>query len=146
MQKVHEDQYQSLLKNIIQPGPSPSVDAAAAAQEENKEEDGGAVVAPEFQTFESVAKLQESEEILTRCASEVTGIEIVKTKSGKVFLVSEKKRILPKHTLLGGFGTGKCLGWTHALPIRDSQRIPDSAAKGLSRNQHRSRVPWRTAY
>ena len=97
------------MKNIIQPGTSPSVEAAAAAQEENKEEDG-AVLAPELKTFESVVKLQEAEEILVRCASEVTGIEILKTKSGKVFLVAEKKRILPKHTLLGGFGTGKCLG------------------------------------
>ena len=109
LQKIHEENYQSLLKNIIQPGTSPSVEAAAAAQEENKEEDG-AVVAPELKTFESVVKLQEAEEILVRCASEVTGIEILKTKSGKVFLVAEKKRILPKHTLLGGFGTGKCLG------------------------------------
>lgn len=31
----------------------------------------------------------------------------MKTSSGKVLIMSDKRRILPKHTLLGGFGTGK---------------------------------------
>ena len=64
---------------------------------------------PELKVFDSTAALKGSEEIITQCVSEVTGVEILKAKSGHV-LVCASRRILPKHTLVGGFGTGRCLG------------------------------------
>ena len=105
LQAQHASQYQSLLQSIMQSGPAPTAEAAAVVREEQKDE----TETPALTTFESVDKLKEKEDILLQCVSEVNGIEILKTKSGKVYLVAEKKRILPKNTLVGGFGTGKLL-------------------------------------
>lgn len=95
------------MKNILESGPAASVEAAreepAAGTEEQREQ-------PDFQSFESIEKMQESEEILSRCVSEISGVEILKGKNGGIYLVSEKKRILPRHTLVGGYGAGKFLG------------------------------------
>ena len=93
------------MQNIIQGGSTPAADAAAENAVVPQEENAGA---EEFKVFESVEKLPE--EVLNRCASEISGIEIVKGKNGGLYLVSDKKRILPKHALLGGFGGGKYLG------------------------------------
>lgn len=113
LKSQHEQHFQSRLKAVIQSGPSPGAEVVAV--EEAAAADGGeptvASAAPEFTSFENMDKLKEAEEILLQVPSEVAGIEIVKTKSLKIFLVSEKKRILPKHTLLGGFGTGKRFGY-----------------------------------
>ena len=63
---------------------------------------------PALKKFESFAKLQESDEVKHRCVSETPGVELLKTASGQVYIMaSEKRRILPKFTLLAGFGTGK---------------------------------------
>lgn len=101
---MHTEKYQSILANILQSGPAPAVEAA---QEEPQDavENGGET--PGMKVYESVEKLKTAEDLATTTASEVSGIEIFKSKSGKVFLVSDKTRILPKHTLIGGYGTGK---------------------------------------
>ena len=59
--------------------------------------------------FASEEKLIESDPIETRCASEVAGIELLRGKSGKIYLLAEKDKVLPKWSLLGGYGTGKQL-------------------------------------
>ena len=46
----------------------------------------------------------------SKCMSEVAGVVLLRTSSGKVFLLSEKDKALPRHSILGGFGTGKYLG------------------------------------
>ena len=69
--------------------------------------EGEAQVTP--RSFDSVEALEKQEQIAGSCMSEVAGIELIKTVSGKILIVSEKKRILPRLTLLGGFGTGKLL-------------------------------------
>lgn len=64
----------------------------------------------ELKTFENVAALEAADAVVTRCGSEVAGIEILKGRSGKIYLISSgKKRIVPKYTLIGGFGAGKQL-------------------------------------
>ena len=69
----------------------------------------GGEAAPAPKVHESVEALQKDDPIAVRCVSEVAGVELLKTASGKLFVVAEKKRIVPKLTLLGGFGTGKQL-------------------------------------
>ena len=61
----------------------------------------------EFKTFADFDALNSADEVTTRCASELTGVEILKGKSGKIYLMSNKKRIVAKHTLIGGYGAGK---------------------------------------
>lgn len=114
IQENHEKKYQAILQGVIQGGSTPAVDAAAAAGDEAQivphEQSGGQ---EELKVYESVEKLPE--EVLNRCMSEISGVEIVKGKNGGLFLVSERKRIIPKHTLVGGFGGGKYL--THSLSL-----------------------------
>jgi len=119
IQEKHEKKYQSILQNVIQGGSTPAVDAAAAAVDE-------APVVPyeesqDFKVYESVEKLPE--EVLNRCMSEISGIEIVKGKNDGLYMVSEKKRIIPKHTLVGGFGGGKYL--THSLSLALKVLFPE---------------------
>lgn len=94
------------MQSLIQGGSAPAADAAAVDGAVVPHEENGS--AEEFKVFDSVEQLPE--EVLNRCASEVSAIEIVKGKNGGLYLVSDKKRILPKHTLVGGFGGGKYLG------------------------------------
>lgn len=61
----------------------------------------------DFKVFDSIDALKASVEITTQCISEVSGVEILKGKNGDVFLVCASRRILPKNTLVGGFGTGR---------------------------------------
>ena len=65
---------------------------------------------PELKTFENLAALEAADVVVTKCGSEVAGVDILKGRSGKIYLMSNgKKRIVPKHTLIGGFGAGKQL-------------------------------------
>ena len=104
MEQGHTEKYQRILQSVLQ-GSSTSGDdqavvpAAAPA--------GAAPAAPTFKTFASLEGLQSEEEIAGRCASEIPGVELLKAKSGRLYLLSDKKKILPKMTLIGGFGTGK---------------------------------------
>ena len=92
-------QDEKMLQNVLQSGPTLAVEAAQAetgvegGQAEQPESE------PSFTTYESIDKMQE--DILNRCTSEVAGVEIIKGKNGGLYLLSEKKRILPRHTLIG---------------------------------------------
>ena len=105
MEQAHTEKYQRILQSVLQGsstvGDDQAVVPAAAAPA------GAAPPAPTFKTFASLEALQKEEEIAGRCASEIPGVELLKAKSGSLYLLSDKKRILPKLTLIGGFGTGK---------------------------------------
>ena len=110
MKQDHEEKYQSLLKEVIQSGPI--VEPGAAAEEETAIVSGTAGNSEaEMKTFANVEELQHADGPFgPRCSSEVSGVEIIKGKSGKIYLLSDKARIIPKHTLIGGYGTGKTIG------------------------------------
>ena len=105
LQKLHDGKYKNLLSSILQSGPTPAVEAAREESQDAAVENGGET--PAMKVYESIEKLKEAEDLATTTASEVSGVEVLKSKSGKMFLLSEKTRILPKHTLIGGYGTGK---------------------------------------
>lgn len=92
-------------------------DAAPIAQSEvaGAEQPQAAPVA-----FESVDKLDAVDKIKIRINSEVTSVELLKTESGKVFLLCDKAKVVPKHALLGGFGSGKYLCISLSKVIFDS--------------------------
>ena len=68
-----------------------------------------------FKSWDSYEKLHEEDEITHKVASEVAGVNLLKSKSGKCYAISEKSKVVPKNTILGGFGTGKCLGYVACL-------------------------------
>ncbi len=121
----HAETYANSLSGLITQALTPAVSgpgaAAAAASpteaavipiEDEHEEPEPPQTQPQVQltTFESLEKLQESETVDAKCVSEVAGIELLRTSSGKIFLLSDKEKAIPRHTILGGFGTGKYLG------------------------------------
>lgn len=109
LEKNHVETHQKILETVLQANSSTSlvaaeeVEVAAAAAVSGDAE--GSAPAPEIKSYESVEAL--GEEVVARCASEVAGVELLKTSSGKILLLSEKKRIVPKNSLIGGYGTGK---------------------------------------
>ena len=107
--------------------------------EEPGQEDAGAEthkpsLAPVI--YDTMEKLTETEEVKFRCPSELSGVEVVCCKSGKLFLHSEKDRVVPKFSTLGGFGTGKRLGlpsfFRVFLVVSDSMVAGNRAAESLS--------------
>ena len=100
-----------MLKQVLQSGavvaedrPTPPVNAGEGGG------DGGGSSTENLKSFGSVAELEAADgPFKNRCASEVTGIELIKGKSGQIYLLSDRARIVSKHTLIGGFGTGKPL-------------------------------------
>lgn len=74
---------------------------AAEAKDAEEEAVSGLTV---FESFES---LQAKDSVAARCQSEAGGVELLLGASKKIYIMSDKKRVLPRHTLLGGYGTGK---------------------------------------
>ena len=98
MQREHETKYQSLLQQVIQSSPvedRPEVAASEGAGREGQVANAtpGAPAEHEFKTFADFDALNASDEVATRCNSELAGVEILKGKSGKIYLMSSKKRI-----------------------------------------------------
>ena len=107
LKQNHEEKFQNLLKEVIQASP---VVETAIVEEEPSGSGAGAGTEAESKTFASMEELESTDPVAARCASEITGVEILKAKSGKIYLLSDKARIIPKHTLVGGYGTGKTIG------------------------------------
>ena len=112
LEQEHIASYQKILENVLRQDTAVvSVEAAASTEQADEsastEQAGAAEQVPKV--IESVEVLQQGDAIAHRCVSELAGVELIKTSSGKLYAVSEKKRIVPKLTLLGGFGTGKQL-------------------------------------
>ena len=56
---------------------------------------------------ESKDALLATQELDVEVASEVQGVQLLLTKAGQLWLVSDRDQIIPKHTQLGGYGTGQ---------------------------------------
>ena len=121
LKEHHDAKYMNALSSIIQAPAASSnqtgsavvaavvADETAEGEAENQDPgaSGGSGPSPEKVTFESFDKLNQEDPIETRCASEVSGIELLLGKSGKVYICSDKDKVVPKFSVLGGFGTGK---------------------------------------
>ena len=116
----HDARYMRMLKDAISSQGGASGANPPQPVADDGDVDGGATPdapgptdsgedAPGPVTFSSEQKLAEVDPILSCCQSEVSGIELIRTKSGKLYLISQKERVLAKWTLLGGYGTGKYL-------------------------------------
>ena len=108
----HDKTYKNMLAGVIgsTSGGAPSGQVVAA---DETPVPGPEVEAPPAVTdFESVEALKAQDEISFKCVSEVTDVELLRGKSGSTYLVAVKKnRDIPRHTIIGGFGTGKLLGY-----------------------------------
>ena len=120
MKDEHESKYLNMLTSIIQRTTASagstaqtSVVASGTAASETVEQDVEPPPLPpatrQKVTFESIDKLQAQDPIQVRCASEISGVELLLCQSGNVYLCGDKDKVLPKFTVLGGFGTGKFL-------------------------------------
>ncbi|CAK9047272.1 unnamed protein product [Durusdinium trenchii] len=117
LKQHHETHYQNLLSDQLSQSKSAIVKATAAdssaadtAVADPEPPSGpGEPSAEKPVTFESEEKLVQSDPIETRCGSEVSGVELIRCKSGKIYVMADKARVVPRWTLLGGFGTGKHL-------------------------------------
>ena len=117
IQKEHSEKYEGMLASIIQGTSSGSASQVGAHEggEDEDEGDGAAESNPDpplqnpLQTFESLEKLQEADPVTVKVASEIAGVELLRTTSKKIFVMSEKEKGIPRFAVLGGFGTGKRL-------------------------------------
>ena len=62
-------------------------------------------------SFDSEAELEKTDKVKLRIPSEVVGVTILVGESGKLYLISDRARIVPKFTQIGGFGTGRRTGY-----------------------------------
>ncbi|CAE7238938.1 unnamed protein product [Symbiodinium sp. CCMP2592] len=107
--KQHAEGVKDLLKPCLER--TAAQEPAQASTANDTEDTGGAAASAAgenlaLKAYESFEALNGEDEIKDRVNSEVTGVEILKSKD-KLYLMSEKARVLGKHTILGGFGTGK---------------------------------------
>eukprot|EP00435_Cladocopium_sp_Y103_P036313 s1407_g9.t1 len=58
-------------------------------------------------TMESLSKLEGKHGVEHKTASEVAHVDILLCKDGTVWLMSNQDKAVPKHALLGGYGTGQ---------------------------------------
>ena len=111
----HSQNFKELLQPILttagEGGTSSKTDALVSAENKAGKDDSGTDAAKTvtLKTWDSFEKLHAEDEIAHRVASEIAGVELLKGKSGRFYVISEKGKVVAKHTLLGGFGTGKCL-------------------------------------
>ncbi|CAK9042526.1 Uncharacterized protein SCF082_LOCUS24459 [Durusdinium trenchii] len=101
----HEKNFQPVLKNIIAASASVDREGPEAEAAVVPADGGGEGEDTELKSYGSVEELEKDDgPFVARCMSEIAGIEVIKGKSEKVYLVSvDKRRIVPKHTLLGGY-------------------------------------------
>ena len=55
------------------------------------------------EVVDSIDNLQ----VAWRTASEVSGVELIRCSNGHTWILSQDSRIIPRHTVLGGYGTGR---------------------------------------
>ena len=114
LRQAHTEKYETMLASMIQQssgGASAGASQLVAAEVEDEPEqsENQAEGEPELVKFESFAKLSEADPVTIRTASEITGVELIKTASKKNFMMADKQKAIPRHSILGGFGTGKQL-------------------------------------
>lgn len=107
LRRLHAEKYEGLLADLIQQ--SSGTGSQVVPTEEGNEEETPERNEPEptLTTFESLDKLAAVDPVACKCASEIAGVELIRTTSKKIFLFSEKQKAIPRHAIIGGFGTGK---------------------------------------
>lgn len=113
----HDQVYKNMLANVIKTGAQsqaqPGTQIVPVADEADQVDPAPADQVA-LQDFESLGALKQTDEIKLKAASEVADIELLKGKSGSTYLMASKKnRDIPRHTIIGGFGTGKFFGVTN---------------------------------
>ena len=107
----HSSNFKELLKPVLA---ASSSSHSVPTDEPAEAEDSSNVAAADssslsLKTWESYDSLHGEDEISHRCVSEIVGVDLLKSKAGHFYLISEKGKVLPKHSIIGGFGTGKRL-------------------------------------
>ena len=91
-------------ENVLQAdGPSEASQQLVEAQPENTESEAATTAT----TMESLEKLEASHGVEHKVASEIPQVKIILAKDGSLWLMSSQDRSIPKHSQLGGFGTGQ---------------------------------------
>lgn len=105
-----------VLQTVSTSGPGASStsapDAAAIVEADADEEEAPADAEPANEstvTFESLEKLEASDKVTLRVGSGIAGLELLLTEGEKVYLLADKAKVIPRHSILGGFGAGKLL-------------------------------------
>ena len=110
----HNTTYKNMLAGVIG-----STSSGASSQQVVAAEDTqgpGSDPPPVVTDFESVEALKAQDEISYTAVSEIADVELLRGKSGSTYLVAVKKnKEIPRHTIIGGFGTGKLLGFKQLL-------------------------------
>ena len=110
----HTENFKDLLKPVL----AASAGSATGSQEEGavtaNAEDSADIgskdaASLDLKSWESYDALHSEDEIKHKCVSEIVGVELLKSKSGHFYLLSEKGKVIPKHAIIGGYGTGKQL-------------------------------------
>ena len=86
---------------------SSEVVAAETEAAQSEPTTGSAADTSATEEKESLAKLQESSGVDLKCASEVTGVELILAKDSSLWLLATSDKLINKHAQLGGFGTGQ---------------------------------------
>ena len=110
------DKHNRDFKDILaEAGILTSTDGTVVAEEDqdpNKQETGAGqeTVLPSLNEFESEEKLHAADNVKFRTVSEVPDVELLRTASGKTYLLGKKMKTLARYLIIGGYGTGKLLG------------------------------------
>lgn len=72
---------------------------------------------PKLNEFESEEKLNAADNVKFRAVSEVSDVELLRTASGKTYLLSKKMKTLARHLIIAGYGTGKLPGLLFQLEL-----------------------------
>ena len=111
----HAEKYEGLLATCIQQQSSSGSTGqgqsqVVAVEEEPEPEASRPDPAPAIEPmskFDTYDALHAADPVTVKCASEIPQVELIKTASKKVFLMSACQKAIPKYAILGGFGTGK---------------------------------------
>lgn len=102
LKEDHEKNFEKLLGNIMQSQATPGAPAVTPGGDQADEAPADSSVVE----LESISKLKEIDIIEEEHPSEVPDVNIIRCKSGKVYLFAKKDKSLTKYCQLGGFGTG----------------------------------------
>ena len=92
-----------------------------------------------FETAESADKLKEQFGLAHRVSSEVQGVEILITNQGAIWLLSQNDdKVVPRHSQLGGFGTGQYVPRAHQDNGVEFNLTADSAIVQLDMSTFRT--------
>lgn len=66
--------------------------------------------------LESLQKLESTHGIECKCASEVSGVELILGKDASCWLLASADKTIDRHTIIGGFGTGQWVSGADSQP------------------------------